>query len=62
MLIIIISITSIASISVSFVAFLNCLYLSPQVSPFVRLCSPSHWGRRGGMSERLPGASCWLPG
>jgi len=39
--------------SISFIAVLNCLYLSPGVFPFVRFCSPSRWGE---VSERLPGA------
>jgi len=30
------------SISMYFIVLLNCLYLNSQVSPFVRLSSPSH--------------------
>jgi len=38
-----------SSISIYFVVLLNCLYLNPEVSPFVHFSSPSHCGgRRGG--------------
>ena len=39
--------------SISFVALLNCLYLNPQVSPFVHFSSPSCWRGRRRVSERL---------
>ena len=44
----------------SFVVLLNCLYLSPQVLLFVH--SPPHPAVGEGVSERLSGPSCWLPG
>jgi len=44
---------------ISFIVLLNCLYLKPQVLPFVHFSSPSHWGGRGGVSEQL--SSAWLP-
>ena len=43
-------------ISVYFVVLLNCLYLNPWVSPFVRFSSPRRCGGRGGVSERLSSA------
>ena len=45
--------------SIFLVVLLNCLYLSPWVSPFVHFFSPSHCGGRGGVSEQLSGA--WFP-
>jgi len=54
MIIIIVIISSIYnSISISFVAFLNCLYLNPGVLPFGHFSSPSHWEGRGGVSNWL---------
>ena len=50
----------IASIRISFVVLQNCLYLNPRGFPFVYFSSPSHWGRRQGVSEWLPGAGCCL--
>jgi len=46
------------SISVFFVVLLHCLYLNPQVSPFVHFSSPSCCGGKRGVSERL--FSVWL--
>jgi len=55
-IIIIIIISSVISSNISFVVLLNCLYLNPQVSPFVHFSSPSHWGGRRGVNERLSSA------
>jgi len=56
-IIIVINISSIiTSISISFVVVLNCLYLNLRVFLFARFSSPSRWGGRGGVSERLSGA------
>ena len=52
--IIIIIIVVIGSSSISFVVVLNCLYLNPQVLPFVHFSS--HEGGRGGVSEWLSSA------
>ena len=46
-IIIITIISTISSISISFVALLNCLYISPRVIPFVHFPSPSRWGGMG---------------
>jgi len=46
----------IISISISFIALLNCLDPNPRVSPFVHFSSPSQQGRQEGVSERLSGA------
>jgi len=61
-IIIIIIISSIIISNISFVVILNCLYLNPQVSPFVHFSSPSHWGEREGVRGQLSGPSCRLPG
>jgi len=52
----IVSIISSISVSISFVALLNCPFLKPGVFPFVHFSSPSCCGGRGGVSERLSGA------
>jgi len=49
-------------ISITFIVLLNCLYLSPRVSPFVHVFSPPRWQGRGGLSERLSGPGCQLQG
>ena len=46
----------IMSISIYFVAMLNCLYLNPQVLPFVHFSFPSRWRGGEGVSEWLPSA------
>jgi len=51
--------TSSISISIYFVVLLNCLYLNLRVFPFIHF---SCWGGTGGVSERLSGPSCRLPG
>jgi len=58
----IISSSSSSSSNTSFVVLLNCLYLNPQVLPFVHFSCPSLGGGRGGVSEWLSGPSCRLPG
>ena len=47
-------------IIVSFVVWLNCLYLSPQVLLFIH--SPPHPTGEGGWGEQLHGPSNQLPG
>ena len=44
-IVVIIIVISSSNISISFVALLNCLYLNPQVLPFVHFSSPSLCGR-----------------
>ena len=44
-------IISSSSSSISFLSIINCLCLNPGVSPFAHFSS--HWGDRGGVSERL---------
>jgi len=46
--------------SISFVAFLDCHYLNPRISPAVHFSSPSRCRGRGEVSERL--SSTQLPG
>jgi len=55
-IIIIVIIITIISISIYYVVSLNCLYLIPQISPFVHFSSPSFWGGKGGVSKWLSGA------
>jgi len=45
-----------SSISISFVAIINCLYLNPGVSSFVHFSSSSYRGGRGGVRAWLFGA------
>jgi len=52
-IIIIIISSSSSNISIYFVVFLNCLYLKPQVLPFVHFSSQSCWGRSGRVSAWL---------
>ena len=63
MIIVIIITISSSSSSISFVVLLNCLYLNPRVSFFGHFFSPSCWGGRRGVSERLSSAelpAAWL--
>jgi len=45
-----------------FVVLLNYLYLNTRVSHFINFSSPPLWGGMGGVSKRLLGPKCWLPG
>jgi len=41
------------SVSIYFVALLNCLNLNPRVSPFVHFSSPPCWGKGRGEREAV---------